>query len=176
MALRAMSSRDLNDLTPELQAGAERLLIAAEHAGLDLLIYCTFRDMEEQARLFRRGRSWRAIHQKIQELTNKGRPDLATLLADVGPQHEKKIVTWAGPGESPHNYGEAWDAVPMRDGRPVWGTKEKEDRVLWYLYGELIEDQGLEWGGNWIGKEDFPHAQLAGFDSNEKLKFGVSHE
>ncbi len=169
-----MASRRLSDLSGAVERQARALVIAAESAGLDLLIYCTLRELDEQARLYRRGRTLAAINRKINKLTTEGRPDLATILADVGPQSGRKIVTWAAPGESLHNYGLAFDTVPQREGRLVWTTRDKKDRVLWHLYGQLVEDQGLEWAGRWSPrKREYPHAQAAGYNRAKLLEFGT---
>lgn len=84
-------SRLLTDLTPEMQVKVGVLLDLAHEAGLDLLIYCTYRTPEEQAALYAIGRT---------------RPG--------------KIVTMAKPGQSAHNHRKAIDAVPLLLGKPQW--------------------------------------------------------
>jgi peptidoglycan L-alanyl-D-glutamate endopeptidase CwlK len=84
-------SRKLSDLTPEMQLKVGVLVQLADEAGLDLLIYCTFRTLTEQDDLYAIGR------------TQPGR-----------------IVTRAKAGQSAHNYGLAIDAVPMIAGKPQW--------------------------------------------------------
>jgi peptidoglycan L-alanyl-D-glutamate endopeptidase CwlK len=86
-----MSSRNLTDLHPLFQPKANEFLIAATKAGLDVLIYCTLRSLEEQTQLYACGR------------TAPG-----------------KIVTKAKAGESAHNYGLAFDGAPMIHGRIAW--------------------------------------------------------
>ena len=115
-----MPSRDLKDLYPELAIKAESLVDDAYFKGLDLLVYCTHRSFSEQARLYRNGRSLDSIIEKSDELANRyERPDLAKILLEAGPQYGEKILTHAAPGESYHNYGMAFDAVPLREGRTV---------------------------------------------------------
>lgn len=70
-------------------------LACARAAGLDLLVTCTYRSLDEQAALYAQGR------------TAPGR-----------------IVTRAQPGQSAHNYGLAIDVVPMRNGKPVWSVDD----------------------------------------------------
>ena len=139
-----------------------RLLQGVEGAHFDVLIYCTFRPLDEQARLFRQGRSLLQIQQKAEELERVWRrPDLAALLMSVGPQHETRIVTWAGPGQSLHNYGLALDAVPLLGGKPCWDPEASaEAALLWQQYGELGMAAGFEWAGTWPkAKREFPHMQ-----------------
>ena len=154
-----MASRKLGDLKPNIRRMCRELMQRSEAEGLDLLIYCTLRPAEEQAKLYRQGRPLATIQQKADELRNRwGRPDFADLLLSVGPQ-QGKIVTYAGPGQSMHSYGLAFDGVPMRNGKAVWGASRPEDRQLWQLYGRLGVEIGLEWAGNWKKFKEFPHMQ-----------------
>lgn len=164
-----MASRRLSALHPDLQLGAARLMNLADQNDLDLLIYCTFRSPTEQARLYRQGRTTARIKSMAGELAGRfGRMDLADLLLGVGPQYGP-LRTYAAPGQSLHNYGYAFDAVPMRNGKPVWGTEDATDKWLWGLYGELVEEVGLEWAGRWERFREFPHAQLKGTDWRELI-------
>lgn len=86
-----MSSRSIGDLRVEMQPLAMAFQLAALHAGIDMLVTCTLRSNEEQARLYAQGRT------------------------APGP-----IVTDAPAGESAHNYGLALDIVPIIDGKPDW--------------------------------------------------------
>jgi peptidoglycan L-alanyl-D-glutamate endopeptidase CwlK len=86
-----VSSRSLADLHPLFRPKAEEFVAASTKAGLDVLIYCTFRYFVDQAELYAQGR------------TKPG-----------------KIVTKAKPGESAHNYGLAFDGAPLIHGRIAW--------------------------------------------------------
>jgi len=86
-----MASRSLADLNPVTRALAEKFLVASDAAGLDILIYCTYRSPEEQNELYAQGR------------TKPGR-----------------IVTNARGGESFHNHHCAFDFVPLVAGKPAW--------------------------------------------------------
>ena len=157
-----MASRALIDLQDHINEMARSLLDRCADEGLEILIYCTLRPLEEQAKLFRQGRSLRQIRAKAEELRNRwARPDLADLLLDVGPQSGRR-VTYAGPGQSMHNYGLAFDAVPLSGGKPLWQTTKPEDKAMWELYGSLGVEQGLEWAGNWSRFREFPHMQEEG--------------
>jgi peptidoglycan L-alanyl-D-glutamate endopeptidase CwlK len=72
-----------------------------------------------------------------------------------------KKVTNAKGGQSFHNHRLAYDVVPLRNGKPVWGTTG-EDGKLWQRVGELGEAAGLEWAGRWTKFREFPHFQYTG--------------
>lgn len=131
-------SRDLDHLAPDVRALAHSFLALCNERGLDVIVTCTYRSPEEQAELYAQGR------------TKPG-----------------KIVTKAKPGQSLHNLEDAegfpaaraFDVVPIRLGKPVWGTKG-EDLVLWQRVGQAGKDVGLEWAGDWPRFTEFPHLQL----------------
>lgn len=152
-------SRSLSDLEPYFKFQAFRVIEEAHKAGLNMLIYCTYRSPEEQARLYRRGRLYAEIKDMADKLETKWkRPDLSETLMGVGPQRGRQ-VTHSAPGQSLHNYKLAFDAVPIRNGKPVWETQDKDDLLLWKQYGNIVESTGLEWGGNWSSFKDYSHAQ-----------------
>lgn len=123
-------SRSLDDLNPTVASKVRAWLSACTAAGIDVLITCTFRSNEEQARLYAQGR------------TTPGAK-----------------VTNAKPGQSMHNYHVAADFVPMRNGKPVWGTAGADGK-LWEQVGELAEAQGLEWAGRWKTFRELAHVQF----------------
>lgn len=112
-----------------MQSLATKFLAACRNEGIDLLVTCTLRSNEEQAALYAQGR------------TKPG-----------------KVVTNAKPGQSMHNHGLAIDVVPLRAGKPVWGTTG-EDGKLWKRIGEIGEKVGLEWAGRWTTMREYPHFQ-----------------
>lgn len=87
-----ISSRSLDDLHPKVKTLAEQFKASCLHIGYDVLIYCTYRDIEAQNVLYAQGR------------TTKGH-----------------IVTNARGGQSFHNWRVAFDFVPMVHGKPAWG-------------------------------------------------------
>lgn len=129
-----MASRSIDALAPVVKARAVAFIDECRACGLDVLIYCTLRTVEEQNDLYRFGRS---------------RPGA--------------VLTNARGGESLHNpdqNGEAWafDAVPVKAGKPLWGDVRKIK-----LMGECGEAVGLEWAGRWSGKfRERVHFQMKG--------------
>ena len=153
-----MASRKLEDLVPELQEKARLVQQACEEAaGFDLLIYCTLRPLEEQARLWRQSRSRQDIDLKQQKMRSLGYDLLADIIESVGPQYGGH-VTNAAPGESWHNFGEAFDAVPLLGGKPAWNYLKA--KTYWDAYGEAVRQTGLSWAGDWTSLREYPHAQL----------------
>lgn len=142
-------SRRVEDLHPEVAPLVRSLLASCRAAGIEILITCTWRSEAEQADLFAIGR------------TRPGRK-----------------VTWARPGQSLHNFtlsdkpaSLAVDVVPLRFGKPVWGTVGngidddptddiRDDLELWQRVGLIGERAGLTWAGRWNPpKREFPHFQ-----------------
>ena len=131
-------SRKLSDLRPDVRAKCEAMLAACDAEGIDLLVTCTFRSHAEQAALYAQGR------------TAPGR-----------------IVTNAKPGQSKHNHLEgdtpaslAFDVVPLKDGKPVWGTAGLDGQV-WQRVGAIGKAQGLDWAGDWRTFKEYPHFEVA---------------
>src|SRR5690606_8267855 len=141
-----MASRNLLDLSLEMQLKTFELMRLCEECGVDLLVYCTVRPLEEQAILYRQSRPFAQIERKAVELSSGGYGFLAEILMGVGPQ-EGPHVTNAAPGESWHHYGEALDAVPLVSGKPAWNYAAH--RKLWNAFGECAGEAGLCWAGHW---------------------------
>jgi peptidoglycan LD-endopeptidase CwlK len=125
-------SRAITDLLPVVQAKANRFLSLASDAGIPLLVTATYRSFQEQDDLYAQGR------------TKPG-----------------AIVTQVRGGQSWHNFRCALDVVPLRNGKPVWGTRG-EDAKLWAEVGRIGQFVGLEWGGAWPRFKDFVHFQYLG--------------
>lgn len=66
-----------------------------------------------------------------------------------------KIVTNAKGSQSIHNYRLAFDFVPLVDGRAQWNNLN-----LFKQCGEIAQQVGLEWGGDWVKFRDYPHCQF----------------
>lgn len=152
-----MASRSLEDLDSEVKNLAQRVVEICVGAEIDLLIYCTLRPLEDQARLYRQSRSRQTIEKKIDDFHSRGYGFLANILESVGAQNGPH-VTNAAPGESFHNYGLAFDAVPLLGGKCCW--EYASNRPLWESYGEAVRQCGLEWAGDWTSFREYPHAQL----------------
>lgn len=69
-------------------------------------------------------------------------------------------ATRAGAWQSCHQYGLGLDSAPIRNGKLQWDMNDEWTRRGYYLYGELAEQAGLEWGGNWRSIKDYVHVEM----------------
>ncbi len=123
-----MASRELKDLQPIVAKKAKELISLALTSGITLIVTSTLRTFQEQTDLFAQGRT--------------------------APSNGK-IVTWARAGESWHNFGLAFDVVPIVNGKAIWTSI-----TLWNTIGRLGKQIGLIWGGDFPGKKkDRPHLE-----------------
>ena len=76
------------------------------------------------------------------------------------------IVTNARGGDSYHNWGLAFDAAPVENG------KISQDIIKFKKMGRLGQQVGLEWGGSFKSIVDFPHFQATFGLSTEDLLNG----
>jgi len=121
-----MASRNLNDLSPKCKELAIKMQTACLAAGIDILIYCTYRSNAEQDAAYACGRT-AAGH----------------------------IITNCRGGQSKHNRidklekpaSDAFDCVPLINGKPQWS-----DVKLYSKVGQIGEAVGLTWAGRWTGK------------------------
>lgn len=125
-----MASRAIGDLSPAMQLLCNRHLDRCRRdpelrrRGVDVILTCTYRPDEEQARLYSQGRD----------------------PAVPGP-----IVTNAKAGQSAHNHkdaggkpsAEAYDVAPLEAGKVAWG-----DSAAWDLIGAHGVAAGLKWYGS----------------------------
>lgn len=127
-----INSRRVCDLHPSVQRRCNAFLEACAAEGTELLITSTYRDTESQNALYASGRTI------------------------SGPR-----LTNAKAGQSYHNWRMAFDVVPLRHGKPVWGTTGA-DGELWQRIGLIGESCDLEWAGRWSKFREFPHFQFTG--------------
>jgi len=78
------------------------------------IVTCTLRTIEEQAALYAQGREDIATVNALKRLA--GMPPIE---ADTN-----RIVTHARPGYSMHNFGLAFDVVPLDAGKPIWNVSD----------------------------------------------------
>lgn len=124
---------------PSLAKIIATLDVALEVQGIQFRVVQGLRTLAEQAGLFAQGRT--------------------------APGH---VVTYAGPGDSWHNYGVAVDLIPgLRDEsgqaelpwEPNWEPQSPDFQAMIQAGIGL----GLESGSSWsVARRDYPHFQLAG--------------
>lgn len=81
------------------------------------------------------------------------------------PQRQAELMaggkaTRAGAWQSCHQYGLGVDSAPIRDGKLQWDMEDPWTRRAYFLYGELAEQAGLDWGGNWRSIKDYVHVEM----------------
>lgn len=164
-----MPSRKISDLVPGLRPLATTLIERCAARGVELRVSATLRDPFEQARLWRQSRTIEDIKAKIRELRLADAPFLAHCLESVGPQSGRD-VTGAPPGFSWHQWGEAMDVFWVVDGSAEWSTTRKVNGVNAYqLYAAEAVKLGLDAGGLWKSRKDWPHVQLRDASSPAKV-------
>ena len=131
-------SRNINDLKPHVAAKCRAFVAACEQAGIRVLITSTLRDFEKQNALYAQGR------------TVAGRK-----------------VTNAKGGYSYHNFGLAFDFVPIVNGKAAW-----ENTALFNKCGAIGEAVGLEWAGRWKSFKEMAHMQDTGGKTLVQLRAG----
>lgn len=140
----------------------ELLNKAKKESKYPFMVTSIFRSLEQQAILWRQARTRLTIIGKCEALKRDGYTFLADILEAVGPQNGP-YVTNACCGESWHNYGMAFDAYPLIDGKI-----QEKNKKLWTLFGSNLEELGLFWGGRWSGFVDRSHFQLP--ENNNPLR------
>lgn len=153
-----MASRELRVLFPPFREKLEEVIAELRLNQIEVLVHCTLRTVDEQARIWRSTRTTLEVVQKIDKLRARGFGFLADVIERVGPQQGVlgKHKTLAGPGESFHNYGMAVDLVVMDGGKPDWdGVGPK-----WTTLGGIVAASGLEWAGSWTTFRESGHVQL----------------
>jgi peptidoglycan L-alanyl-D-glutamate endopeptidase CwlK len=139
-----------------------KLHTVCKSEGYDFIVTSLYRSIEHQAIFWRQSRTKLTIMGKIETLRRDGFGFLADILVGVGEQNGA-YVTNACCGESWHNYGLAFDAIPMINGQPI-----QKDKVVWEQFGRHAESIGLIWGGRWKNFVDLVHFQLP--DTNNPLR------
>ena len=119
------SAMNISTLHKKLQSIAKEFVIRCKKAGLGVKIICGLRSYAEQAELFAKGR------------TQPGRR-----------------VTNAGPGQSMHNFGLAFDVGVFVDGKYL------PESPQYLSAGAIGKELGLRWGGDFKSIKDEPHFEL----------------
>jgi len=138
MRINQLNEERIATLHPKLRPKVAQFLRACEAQDNDILITCGMRTVQQQNELYAQGR------------TKPG-----------------KKVTWVRGGGSYHNYGLAFDIVPLDAmNKAEWDPNNPE----WLKAAVIAEQLGFEWGGRWKKNRDLPHFQMtAGYTYKELL-------
>lgn len=129
-------SKSITDLLPVVQEKYNQFVAECAKQDIEILVTSTNRTAVEQDLLF------------LQPYDSKDNDNDGL----VDEANEK--VTNAKAGQSLHNWGVAFDVVPLVKGKAIWN-----DNALWSKLGQIGASVGLEWGGNWTSFPDKPHFQ-----------------
>lgn len=129
------SEKVVQKLHPKIRDKAREFIVKAEQQGIILRITSGLRTWEEQDALYDQGR------------TKPG-----------------NVVTNAKGGSSNHNYGLAFDVVPIENGNVNWNSKN------WNKIGQIGKSVGFDWGGDWSGFVDKPHFEMLFGNNVSSLK------
>lgn len=164
----------LSGLNPEFLAKVNKLLAncLSKH-DLTMVPIQGLRTIEEQAALWRQGRSLDMVKAQMERMKDHDAPYLASVLDKAGPQTAPGIVTKAIPGYSWHNWGCALDCYVSIDGRliyrvtdPLMATKGNK---AYKAYADEATALGLKAGYYFKGGfQDRPHVQLFSQEVPEK--------
>jgi len=150
-------SRKIEDLKPEMQILCKQHVENCKKRNVDILVYFTYRTSLEQDAIYSQGRDGHIVVNYKRKLA--GLPEISEVEAS-------KIVSWAKSGESFHEFGLAYDAVPLlKDKKCDWN---KSDPDSWTILFEEARKLGLTLGHDFKKKDD-PHFQMSGI-SKEDLK------
>lgn len=153
-------SRKIDDLTHSLRKPTRDILRDCKEAGYEMVVFQTFRSLDDQAKLWRMTRGKITIAEKCAELKASGAGYLAEVIRRVGAQYPpsgvRGHVTRVIPGLSWHQYREAFDCYLKVDGTVNWDSNHDG----YQYYGEVAKSHGLTWGGDWTTIVDAAHCQF----------------
>lgn len=113
-----INSRKLEDLDPIARKICQEHVALCKKEGIELIICSTYRDYEEQDKIYAQGR------------TTPG-----------------KQVTKAKAGESYHNFRAAWDCVPLVNGKADWNQYDPIFQRMIDLGIQAGASAGAKWTG-----------------------------
>jgi peptidoglycan L-alanyl-D-glutamate endopeptidase CwlK len=129
---------------PKLVARIERVLAAMEALGHPMMVTDGVRTDEEQAALFKQGRTTPGPN------VRQGKPLGNTVTNADGKTNRSNHQLHAD------GTGHAVDCTFIGlDGKPRW-----IDSDPWAAYGACAKALGLKWGGDWKARKDRPHVEL----------------
>lgn len=132
------SENKINTLHPKIRDKAREFINRVEkELGIKLRVTSGFRTYAEQDKLYAQGR------------TAPG-----------------SIVTKAKGGQSNHNFGTAFDVVPIVNGSADWKTTAG----TWNKIAKVGKEIGFSWGGDWQTFTDKPHFEMQFGNSLAQLR------
>jgi peptidoglycan L-alanyl-D-glutamate endopeptidase CwlK len=149
--------RGTQHLHPRVAQKSVKLIqLARDRLGLNVITTDTLRSAAEQAAYYAQGRNSLAEVNRMRGLVG---------MAPIGEAANRSTITKASTAAASwHGYGLAFDiAIVGPDGKTiVWSAKSDwngDGKDDWASVGQLADEVGLEWGGNFTSIYDAPHYQ-----------------
>lgn len=166
-----MPSKDAKDLCADLQRAWPKILTFYEtfNTGYTLILTATHRPPEEQFELFLRGRKASNLPPGFKPIKDPWTVQKPDFTIDYRPQDQPTTFTKDGQRtvvtncdgfikKSKHNEypSLAMDVAVknIKTGEVLW------DEDLYLPLGEIAEELGLTWGGDWKSIKDYPHFEV----------------
>lgn len=167
----ALNTQRLAPLMPKLITSAQEFIADCEASGVKILITQGLRTWAEQGALFAQGRLG---------LNSVNQLRIACNMAPLTPAQNTLKVTNAAGGQSYHNFGVAFDIVPIdANGKAIWDTTAEEWQTAWqigdlhtgsvnsrldpdFVAKAICQDLGLSEGEDWSKFKDPPHFEMTG--------------
>jgi hypothetical protein len=146
-------SRDVRDLTPELEEKEQEFALKMLEAGLPFAITCTLRTKDEHVALWAQGRQPLAVVNELRRMAK---------LPPITEAENLRCVTWTL--NSRHFAGKdgkarAFDFVLLKANKTTWDIKcdVDNDHIPDYIEaGAIAKSIGLVWGGDFLDKKGKP--------------------
>lgn len=153
---KSMKLLALTDLVEEFSDKINEVIFQCHADGHWVVPYTTIRDPWEQAKLWRRSRTYSQIVAAQQDLHTADAEFLSQCINDVGIQPLAPWATNALPGLSWHQWGEAVDCyIQDKNGHAIWDSTHPG----YESYAQRAKEMGLDAGHYWT-KKDSVHVQL----------------
>lgn len=138
-------------------------------------IFATAEVRRERPEIVTADRKWDQIDRDLQQrvlaiyevMLHQYGYQMVLIEAYRSPQRQAELMaagkaTRAGAWQSCHQYGLGVDSALMRGGKLQWDMNDAWTKRGYFLYGELAEQAGLDWGGNWRSIKDYVHLEMTG--------------
>ncbi len=152
-----MSSRNPNDLTPEMFELWKKFDIAMKNAKISYALTCTARSQTEQEALYAEGRK---------PLSEVNSLRIIAGLPKITDAENKSPVTWTMNSKHIINQtnpkARAFDIVILKDGKACYDIKvnvNNNDISDYLEAGKIGKSIGLKWGGD-FKTPDYPHFEI----------------
>lgn len=142
---------DIELLRPKTKELCYLLIQKCKDNGINISIIETYRSNEIQTAYFLQGR-------KDLETVNEARKKAK--LRPLTENENKKRITNANAGQSPHNYSLAFDICPIIEGKLAWNRLDLFDKIGEMSRDLIIDGYKLKWGGDFISIIDKPHFEM----------------